>query len=85
MKDKQRAEFERWINQCNNAGKRDYVDLSMTTNGLHYLEPETDLLWQAWQAALSSVVVELPESYGIGEVYLPAMLRALDEAGIRYE
>lgn len=79
MNDKQRAEFEKWAaSKGMNVKRSPYAESG-------YSFGSTENAWSGWQAAIASVVVELPESYGIGEVYLPAMLRALDEAGIRYE
>lgn len=76
MNDKQRSEFDGWAEGKYIIDRSKYGD---------YKAASTNRAFDCWQAAIASVVVELPESYGIGEVYLPAMLRALDEAGIRYE
>lgn len=79
MSEKQRAEFEKWYKEnINKDGP--FMGCGKLMRSEHAM-----FGLMCWQAAIASVVVELPESYGIGEVYLPAMLRALDEAGIRYE
>lgn len=82
MNDKQRAEFEKWLQEGYNK------DWLVSCNG--YADPTVDRMWLSWQAALSSVVVELPEMhdgsnpcrcyYDKDEVE-----QALTEAGIRYE
>lgn len=79
----QRKKFEEWID-------------SLTFEQLHSLEEQS--AWVAWQAAIESVVVELPKNgpavflndYAEGvvagaDIYKAAVEQALDKVGIKYE
>lgn len=68
MNDKQRAEFDKWFNS--------QIDSE-------YCSPNVKaLMYECWQAAIASVVVELPE---LEKHDKDAVTEKLDEAGIRYE
>lgn len=81
MSDKQREAFEVWCH--NNPLKTD-----RRPNG-DYKYTSTDLAWQAWQAAIDSRVVDLPEHYmdKFGDMTLDysATIRSLNAAGVKYK
>lgn len=81
MNDKQRAEFEKWLQEGYNK------DWLVSCNG--YADPTVDRMWISWQAAISSVVVDIPsffsDRYETDIIYSDDMEKALDKAGIRYE
>lgn len=73
MNEKQRTEFEKWFTR--------QVDSE-------YCSPNVKaLMSECWQAAISSVVVKLPETPADAKahVYSVKVRIFLDEAGIRYE
>ena len=92
MSDKQRAEFEKWASQ------HEY-DLTWSDAIDCYAIMRTRVVFDAWQAAIASVVVELPELEGVdGECenfnngfyagYQDCMddiKKSIELAGIRYE
>jgi len=86
MNDKQWAEFENW------ASKHEY-DLTWSSAIDCYAIMRTRVVFDAWQSAIASVVVKLPEliidEYGNGETLeyaeMSELKESLTEAGIRYE
>lgn len=82
MNDKQRAEFEKWASQ------HEY-DLTWSSAIDCYAIMRTRVVFDAWQAAIASVVVVIPsffsDRYETDIIYSDDMEKALDRAGIRYE
>lgn len=85
MNDKQRAEFEKWASQYE-------YDLTWSSAIDCYAIMRTRVVFDAWQAAIASVVVELPprlrgidEHCRINNRAVDLMQQKLTEAGIRYE
>lgn len=81
MNDKQRAAFEKW------AGQYEY-DLTWSNAIDCYAIMRTRVVFDAWQAAIASVVVELPELNVDGidaSEFFDDVKSALDEAGVKYE
>lgn len=82
MNEKQRAEFEKWASQYE-------YDLTWSDAIDCYAIMRTRVVFDAWQAALASVVVELPSTYydQFGDLALDynATIEGFDKAGVRYE
>ena len=80
MSDKQRATFEKWLQGGYNK------DWLVSCNG--YADPTVDRMWLSWQAAIESVVVELPKGDGDETGWLVSLTEvedALDAAGVKYK
>lgn len=81
MNDKQRAEFERWA-------ERYHGSLNMGKVGLIYSNQNVQHDFNVWQAAIASVVVELPETFvdrGDHYAYLEHLVKqAIEDAGVKY-
>lgn len=66
--DKSRQKFEEFIKfhmddaEINNK-------FETANNELNYAELDIDLMWIAWQASRESLEVELPEGFGVHEVW----------------
>ena len=78
MNEKQRAEFDVFWQEK-------ILDAGWTLN-----KTESYFVWKrAWQAAIASVVVDIPsffsDRYETDIIYSDDMEKALDKAGIRYE
>lgn len=82
MNDKQRAAFEKWASQYE-------YDLTWSNAIDCYAIMRTRVVFDAWNAAIASVVVDIPsffsDRYETDVVYADDMEKALDEAGVRYE
>lgn len=79
MSEKQRAEFEKWA--------ADKYILERSKSGA-YMSVPTRQAFECWQAAIASVVVELPEYVAnshIRNIAIDECKTSLDRAGIRYE
>ena len=78
MNDKQRAEFEMWY-------KENHTQNVQKLNG-EYVHGATERLWQAWQAALESVVVELPDwsEYDTPRQAIDACADRIKDAGVKH-
>ena len=74
MNDLQREKFEELLK----------AKLHLPCSDGDYCNPETQSMWQVWQAAIQSVVVELPFEDS-SEMHSGAVCAALDKAGIKYE
>lgn len=72
MTDASRAEFEKWAqSQGRTTG---------TLNGITYFDPFVSGLWQAWQAARASVVIELPAT-DTRMLMVSQAIKAIESAG----
>ncbi len=81
MSEKQREAFEEWA-------KSQYLNVFWSHNIEEYTYTTTQSSWIAWQAAIASVVVELPELYVDGvdaAEFFDDVKLALDEAGVKYK
>lgn len=79
MSDKHRAEFENWVKGSYVTDKSKYGE---------YLDVKTNLAWKAWQAAIASVVVELPRSFkDMYDQYVydeQSVKQAIEDAGVKH-
>jgi hypothetical protein len=88
MKGQMRKEFEAWISKINSVGKVELNSLKTTVNGDFYLNLNTEMLWQAWQASREEIVVELPDWFMFGidaACYRDDVIEALNKAGVSYK
>ena len=79
MSEKIREAFESWAISCHMCT---YLD------GVEYRHQSTEWAWMAWQASRSALVVELPDSTGLGPAYYEAIcdvICSLDDAGVGYK
>ena len=58
-------------------------NLNIARKGGGYVSPVTDYDWQAWQAAIDSVVIQFPPKYPL--MTQDEVKKLLDKAGIKYE
>jgi len=80
-----REQFEAWVGRLNAAGKAELNSLKRTVNGNYYVDLNTEMLWQAWQASRQSLVVKLPRLTGDAAYDAQEVIDALDAAGAPYE
>ena len=88
MSEQMRKEFEAWISKLNAVGKAELSSLKRTVNETYYVDLNTEMLWQAWQASRAAIVVELPDWFVFGissATYMEDVIEALDNAGVSYK
>lgn len=83
MNDKQRAEFEEWARENTDFFEFKQFSGRIRENG-NYACKDEQKAFVVWQAAIASVVVELPFEDSC-EMHAGAVCAALDKAGISYE
>ena len=80
MNDLRREKFEKWA-------ITEFINITKYGATGVYCYPDAHLAWQAWCAAIESVVVELPpkHEYAIEGYDGHELIYALNQAGIKYE
>ncbi|MEY0281237.1 hypothetical protein AB7W07_14955 [Providencia rettgeri] len=66
--DKSRQQFEETIKSLSDPSEFE-SKLKRANNGLNYADEHVDLMWISWQASRESLEVELPEGFGVHEVW----------------
>ncbi|MDL9989517.1 hypothetical protein [Providencia rettgeri] len=66
--DKSRQQFEETIKKLSDPSEFE-SKLKRANNGLNYADRYVDLMWISWQASRESLEVELPEGFGVHEVW----------------
>lgn len=85
-----REKFEEYVKQTNPKDYGEYKHKLFQRNGENYTWTWVNWVWQLWNAALDSVVVELPfandVTHDFGKGYLIGLVhsqKAVHEAGIK--
>lgn len=84
IKEQRRKAFEVWASGEFYAGATPV----RSTCGQHYRDNDVDEAWNAWNAALDSVVIDLPESFSSGDardpcIEVPDIIEAIEAAGLK--
>ncbi|MTC21863.1 MULTISPECIES: hypothetical protein [unclassified Providencia] len=66
--DKSRQQFEDTIKSLSDPSEFE-SKLKRANNGLNYADRDVDLMWISWQASRASLEFELPEGFGVHEVW----------------
>ncbi|EUD08717.1 hypothetical protein [Providencia alcalifaciens] len=66
--DKSRQQFEETIKSLSDTSEFE-SKLKRANNGLNYADRDVDLMWISWQASRESLEVELPEGFGVHEIW----------------